>query len=198
MVEVAEGLSQMERLPQAVLDNTCDLAIGEIKVDRDNAKQLIDTYGTYGLLYNWFPDEAIRIWDITRKPRTEFFAIAHQKLQFLLTQRWFPYEQTLFILLHAMHEKWKVVKEKLDGLTDDGTNRETLHGAMEQIERCERALKMHWRERHRDEENWSEQYRKLDRRSEEIRRAALTVLSQHLVRGQVPRKPFKATTRKRK
>ncbi len=181
-----QGLQDMKCLPERVLTGDCTLAIGEIQVDRDNAKQLIDTYGTCGLLYNWFPDEAVKIRELTKKPRTEFFAVAHRRLECLLNHRWFPYEQTVFILLQAIRRRWKVMKVELDGLIDDGQNRETLAGAMEQVERFERALKMYWREIHCGKQSrkaarkWPFGYRPLDRRSGEIRCAALTVLAQYL------------------
>ena len=38
-----------------------DMCIGEIATDHNNSKQLIDTYGTFALLYNWFPAEAQEI-----------------------------------------------------------------------------------------------------------------------------------------
>lgn len=176
----AKGLENMSKLPEAICKDNFDLAVGEIMIDQNNAKQLIDTYATYGLLYNWFPDEAVKIANITRKPRTEFFAIAHEQLKFLLDKRWFPYEQTVFVLLCAVRERWHVKRLALKGLKDDPVARETMQGAMEQIERCERALKLHWRECHQDEQHWPAHYRVLDSRSEEIRRAASTVLGQYL------------------
>jgi hypothetical protein len=179
--EAKKSLKKLCELPKAICEDNFHLAIGEIQIDPDNAKQLIDTYGTYGLLYNWFPSEAVKIAEITRKPRTEFFAIVHQKLQALLEKRWFPYEQTVIILLYATQKNgWCVKRVMLEGLRDDPTSRENLQGAMEQIERCERAIKMHWREQHKSQPNWANEYQYLDSRSEEIRRAALTVLGQHL------------------
>ena len=70
-------LAQLERIPEYVYDGRdVDLSLGEIKVPLNSAKQLIDTYGTYGLLYNWFPNEAQGIRLITDKPRSEFLAIS--------------------------------------------------------------------------------------------------------------------------
>src|SRR5438874_6896328 len=72
-----EVLDRIQELPQYVYDERdVALALGEIRVPLNSAKQLIDTYGTYGLLYNWFPNEAQGIRLITDKPRTEFFAIS--------------------------------------------------------------------------------------------------------------------------
>lgn len=179
--DAKKSFKKICELPKVICEEKFHLAIGEIQVDPDNAKQLIDTYGTYGLLYNWFPSEAVKIADITSKPRTEFFAIAHQKLRALLEKRWFPYEQTVIILLYAAQKKgWRVKRVTLEGLKDDPTSRENLQGAMEQIERCERVIKMHWREQHESQLNWITEYQYLDSRSEEIRRAALTVLGQYL------------------
>ena len=77
----------------------------------NSAKQLIDTYGTYGLLYNWFPAEAQGIRNITDKPRTEFFAIDYPTLErALIDSRWYAYEQTVMILLQNMSGKIPVRK----------------------------------------------------------------------------------------
>jgi hypothetical protein len=178
-----QGLPDMQQLPEAVCSDKCKVAIGEITIDsdNDNSKHLIDTYGTYGLLFTWFKQEAIKISNLTKRPRTEFFAMTAGCLKELLAERWFPYEQTLFILLHAVRKGWELANRPLRGLLDESLNRENLPGAIEQIERTERALKMYWREYEAGKHNnWPDRYRSLDKCSEEIRRSALTVLAQHL------------------
>ena len=47
---------------------------------------------------------------------------------------------------------------------------------MQQVERTERVLKTVWRERHEADPDWIERYRRLETRSEQIRRTALTIL----------------------
>ena len=68
--EGKEVLAKIASIPAYVHDERdVDLSLGEIKVPLNSAKQLIDTYGTYGLLYNWFPNEAQGIRLITDKPK---------------------------------------------------------------------------------------------------------------------------------
>jgi hypothetical protein len=52
---------------------------------------------------------------------------------------------------------------------------------MQQVERTERVLKAVWREHHQADPDWIEQYRRLETRSEQVRRTALTIL-QNLLR----------------
>jgi len=137
---------------------------------------LIDTYGTYGLLYNWFPHEAQRIRKITDKPRSEFFAISGSFLKEILMQRWYAYEQTIVILLKAISSDKRIHKEKLGDITDLPQGRDTLAAAMQQVERTERVLKMVWRERNEQQAGWTERFRVLDQQSEQIRAAALVIL----------------------
>jgi len=147
-----------------------------------SAKQLIDTYGTYGLLYNWFPAEAQGIRQITDKPRTEFFAIDTPTLkQALIPNRWFAYEQTLMILLQNMKGKVSVrpiQRVELGRITDPEAARSSLGSAMQQVERTERALKLYWRDlvEREGKPNWPEEFRSLDAQSESIRTAAMVIL----------------------
>ena len=161
-----------------------DLALGEITVDPNSAKQLIDTYGTYGLLYNWFPSEAQAIRRLTDKPRTEFFAISDSFLKHALSRRWYAYEQTIVLLLHALagQEHHRGLRSiKLGKISDDEAGRSRLDGAMQQIERTERMLKVYWRDRHIDDKNWREDFSLLDGQSEKIRSAAMVIFEQILV-----------------
>jgi hypothetical protein len=97
-----EVLRNFEAIPDAVYTGEAELCIGEISVPINSAKQLIGTYGTYGLLYNWFPAEAQGLRKITDKPRSEFIAIGHDYLKTaLVSQRWYGYEQTIVILVVA-------------------------------------------------------------------------------------------------
>lgn len=182
--EGRKALSKIHEIPMVVFDNQeVDLALGEIQVPLNSAKQLIDTYGTYGLLYNWFPSEAQGIRDITAKPRTEFFAISHSYLKHVLSQRWYAYEQMIVILLHAMDGKRRarqIRKIDLGSITDDDVGRSRLEGAMQQVERTERVLKLFWRDRHGGDKDWRDDFRRLDMQSEKVRAAAMIIFEQVL------------------
>jgi len=175
-----EVLETMKKLPAAILRGQ-DLCVGEIEVGVTSSKQLIDTYGTYGLLYNWFPHEAQEIRKKTDKPRTEFFAIRGSFLEEVLRQRWYAYEQTIVILLQAITGKKQIAMEPLAGITDLPEGRDTVAAAMAQVERTERVLKSLWREENQHKKGWTDEFRDLDQQSEQIRGAALVIL-QNLLR----------------
>jgi hypothetical protein len=170
----------MKKLPVAAAKN--DLAVGEIEIGTDNAKHLIDTYGTFALLSNWFPEEAQAIRFRICKPRSEFLALRRSYLEFLLDHRWFPYEHTVAMLLHALTKgSWgrDVVRVALGQVKDSDQGRDRLAGALEQVERAERMIKLFWRERH-PEAKWEDDFRRLDLQSGQIRAAACIVLEQLL------------------
>jgi hypothetical protein len=66
------GAGRLHDLPEICLELEQDICIGEIATDHNNSKQLIDTYGTFALMYNWFPTEAREIRQFTERPRSEF------------------------------------------------------------------------------------------------------------------------------
>lgn len=177
-----KALEVMREIPLKVISGKFEICLGEIKVPLNSAKQLIDTYGTYGLLYNWFPAEAQGIRSITDKPRTEFFAINFQTLErALVDSRWYAYEQTLMILLQNMSGKSAVrniTSIRLGEIVDDESTRNALAAAMQQVERTERAFKLFWREKAEREgtPNWHEEFRRLDAQSESVRTAAMVIL----------------------
>lgn len=177
-----KALEVMREIPLKVFSGNYEMCLGEIKVPLNSAKQLIDTYGTYGLLYNWFPAEAQGIRAITDKPRTEFFAINYQTLErALVDSRWYAYEQTLMILLQNMSGKSPVrniASIRLGEIVDDESMRNALAAAMQQVERTERAFKLFWREKAEREgaPNWHEEFRRLDAQSESVRTAAMVIL----------------------
>jgi hypothetical protein len=185
--EGRRALDLIKEIPMRVLKDDCEICLGEIAVPLTSAKQLIDTYGTYGLLYNWFPAEAKGIRRITDKPRTEFFALSRQALkEALIEARWFAYEQTLMILLQNMrgtNPVRRIGKVELGSITDPEAARSTLSAAMMQVERTERALKLYWRERaeREDRPQWHDEFRRLDEQSESIRTAALVILRRLLL-----------------
>lgn len=179
-------LKTLEKLPSEVNERQLSLCLGEISVAPNSSKQLIDTYGTYGLLYNWFPAAAQAIKKFTEKPRTEFFAISYSYLRDMLDRRWYPYEQMLIMLLEAARAgkiERQVAKISLGDISDQPQGRDTLSAAMQQVERTERVLKLYWREICQAEDNnWPDRFRQLDAQSEEIRDAALIILEQ-ILRG---------------
>jgi hypothetical protein len=171
-----EVLSRLHDLPEIVLELNQDLCIGEILTDQGNSKQLIDTYGTFALLYNWFPAEAQEIRQFTERPRSEFFAVRHEFLGEILARRWYPYEQTVVMLLHAIFGKRNLSRFFVGQISDLPTGKESLASAIQQVERTERVLKALWRERHQTGRNWLQKYQALEVQSEQVRRAAIVVL----------------------
>ena len=171
-----EVLGQLHDLPEICGELAQDLCIGEIATDPGNSKHLIDTYGTFALLYNWFPAEAREIRQYTEQPRSEFFAIRHGFLGEVLRHRWFAYEQTVVMLLHAILGHKRISQFFVGHISDLPEGRESLASAMQQVERTERVLKTLWRERNQSKTGWTEPYRVLETQSEQIRRTAQTVL----------------------
>ena len=176
-----EVLGRLHDLPEIILELNQDLCIGEIETDYSNPKRLIDTYGTFALLYNWFPAEAQEIRQYTEQPRSEFFAVRHEFLGEVLTRRWYPYEQTIVALLRAVFRQKRISRFFVGNISDLPEGRESLASAMQQVERTERVLKTVWRERNEARRGWTETYRALETRSEQVRRTALTIL-QNLLR----------------
>ena len=170
-----EVLGRLHDLPEIILELQQDLCIGEIAADRNCSKQLIDTYGTFALLYNWFPAEGREIRQFTERPRSEFFAVRHSFLRHVLEQRWYAYEQTVVMLLLAVLSNKRISRFFVGDISDLPEGRDSLASAMQQVERTERVLKSLWRERKQASPDWLEQYRRLEAQSEQIRRTASTV-----------------------
>jgi hypothetical protein len=171
-----EVLGRLNDLPEIIVELDQDMCIGEIAADHNHPKQLIDTYGTFALLYNWFPTQAKEIRQFTERPRSEFFAIRHSFLAEMLALRWYPYEQTVVMLIHAVFGRKAISRFSVGNISDLPEGRESLAAICQQIERTERVLKSLWRERHHEERGWMERYRILKDRSEQIRDGALTIL----------------------
>ena len=176
-----EVLGRLHDLPEIILELEQDLCIGEIETDHNNSKQLIDTYGTFALLYNWFPTEAEEIRQFTERPRSEFFAVRHNFLRQVLAQRWYAYEQTVVMLLLAVFNKQRISRFFVGNISDLPEGRESAASALQQVERTERVLKAIWRERNHTKPNWLEEYRGIETKSEQVRQAALTIF-QHLLK----------------
>ena len=171
-----EVLSRLHDLPEICLELQQDICIGEIATEHNNSKHLIDTYGTFTLLYNWFPAEAREIRGYTEQPRSEFFAVRHAFLQEALRQRWYAYEQTMVMLLQAVFTGKHIAQFFVGHVSDLPEGRESLPSVMQQVERTERVLKTLWRERHQSMTGWLDQYRVLEKQSDRLRETALITL----------------------
>jgi hypothetical protein len=171
-----EVLGGLHHLPEIVLELRQDFCVGEIATDHNNPKQLIDTYGTFALLYNWFPGEAQAIRQVTERPRSEFFALRHEFLAQVLHQRWYAYEQTVVMLLKAIASKKQISRFFVGHVSDLPEGRESLASAVQQVERTERVLKSLWREQHHHRAGWIEKYRLLESQSEQVLRTGLIIL----------------------
>jgi hypothetical protein len=171
-----EVLGRLHDLPEIILELEQDMCIGEIATDHNNSKQLIDTYGTFALLYTWFPAEAEEIRQFTERPRSEFFAIRHNFLGEVLEHRWYAYEQTVVMLLRAVLGKKRISRFFVGNISDMPEGRESVASAMQQVERTERVLKSLWRDRHEPKAGWAEEYRHLENQSEQVRKTAGTIL----------------------
>lgn len=175
-----EVLERLGDLPAICAELRQDICVGEIVTEPGHSKHLIDTHGTFALLYNWFPEEAREIRQYTERPRSEFFAVRHQFLGEMLNRRWYAYEQTVVLLLHAVFGDRSITRFSVGSISDLPGGRETLASAIQQVERTERVLKTLWRERHGARPDWPDHYRRLEAQSEQIRRAALIILEKVL------------------
>ena len=172
-----EVLGRMHELPEFVLANCSRIsASAKSPTDHNNSKQLIDAYGTFALLYNWFASESQAIRKYTERPRSEFFAIRHSFLAETLRQRWYAYEQTMVMLLKAVFGHKPMRKFFVGGISDLPEGRESLASAMQQVERTERVLKSLWLEWNQSKPGWADQYSVLERQSDQVRQTALVIL----------------------
>jgi hypothetical protein len=152
-----------------------DLIIGDFTSgNMYNAKELIDWYGTYALMANWFPEIARQIRKLPlHKPRSEFLNIRVETLKELLDFRKFAYEQTLNMIIRSwdFEEKdWKygIKTVRLGTLKDDSKLRQ-YRDCLDQIERTERMLRLLWREICDPQQQFIDEYDRLDRLSTSIR-----------------------------
>lgn len=184
----------MDKLKSFVATSSKEIVIGDFySGDKFNAKELIDLYGTYALMANWFPSVAKGIHKLPlNKPRSEFINIQVKVLRELLTFRKFSYEQTLNMLIRSwdfsINSDWKYKPEvqKLGELKDDTSSRQ-YRDCLDQIERTERMLKLLWREiKYPKMENSSEfidLYDNLDRNSTSIRENSRIIIRNFLELG---------------
>ena len=150
---VDEDVEFYDNLGDFIETTSSDIAIGDfITGDKHSAKGLVDTYGTYPLLANWFPKVSQSIMSLPlNRPRSEFLNIKTSVLRdLLINNRNFAYEQTLNFLIKCWshHEaKWRynISVSPLGSLSDDKSFRD-YSGCIDQIERIERMLSLLWRE----------------------------------------------------
>jgi hypothetical protein len=177
-------LQQLSSLGAMVELKRCDFAIGDFKIKPpQGAKHLIDMYGTYSLLFNWFPEIAtyLRGKLNIERPRSEFFGVSLNFLEEMLRKRKFAYEQTLVFLIHALDDRknWKIGKVDIGEISDYARSR-GFREANDQIERTERMLKFLWREKNGGDNFNVEKFERLDGRSTAIRVAAIVSLENFL------------------
>ena len=132
----------------------CDIVVGDFKTREFVGKSLIDSYGTFPLLANWFPEISKEIFALSLyKPRTEFLNLRVDTLKELLEYHPFAYEQTLNMLIHSWDDtdtnkkwKYKIKCFNLGSIEDDSGYRQ-YQGCLDQVERTERMLKYIWRKK---------------------------------------------------
>lgn len=150
---VEEDTDFYENLSKFIEIADADIAIGDFRTgDQYSAKSLVDTYGTYSLLANWFPEisKSIRSLPLNR-PRSEFLNIKISVLRdLLISNRNFAYEQTLNFLVKSWNydeAKWRYnISTPLLGTLSDNKSFRNYRSCVDQIERIERMLSLLWRE----------------------------------------------------
>lgn len=142
-----------ENLSNFIKTTSSDITIGDFGTgNKYSAKSLVDTYGSYSLLANWFPEISQRIRSLPlHRPRSEFLNIKTSVLRdLLINNRTFAYEQTLNFLIKSWdyeETKWKynISISPLGSLSDNKSFRD-YRSCVDQIERIERMLSLLWRE----------------------------------------------------
>ncbi len=169
-----------------------DFVIGDYKTKQMGGKYLIDAYGTFPLLYNWFPDVArqIRTELYIERPRSEFIAVNIDFLKtMLVNHRRFAYEQTTALLINSCFYSDKLervlgrrpfIERVALGELQDHTGARGFREALEQLERMERMMRLLWRVLHGGDKFDIDTYSTLDKRSAAIRSAAMVTLRNYL------------------
>lgn len=152
-----------KNLKRYMKDDSAPLVIGDFQgSDPLGTKELIDLYGVYPLVANWFPVawKSMQRLNIKRV-RSEFLNIRVQTLRQLLKKRAFAYAQSLnFLILlwykcmqenrfHMIpaNDQWRKTIRRIHlGTMTDNTKGRYYRGAIDQIERVERMLRILWRE----------------------------------------------------
>jgi hypothetical protein len=150
---VNEDVAFYDNLKDFIKTTASDIAIGDFGTGgKYSAKGLVDTYGSYPLLANWFPEisQSIRSLPLHRA-RSEFLNIKSSVLRdLIINNRNFAYEQTLNFLIKCWdHDKkrWKysISVRGIGSLSDNKSFRD-YRSSIDQIERIERMLALLWRE----------------------------------------------------
>ena len=150
---VEEDTDFYENLSKFIEIADADIAIGDFRTgDQYSAKSLVDTYGTYSLLANWFPEISKSIKSLPlNRPRSEFLNIKISVLRdLLINNRNFAYEQTLNFLIKSWNydeAKWRYrISTPLLGTLSDNKSFRNYRSCVDQIERIERLVSLLWRE----------------------------------------------------
>ncbi len=125
-----------------------ELVVGTIKAS--GTKNAIDKYGTGPLIKSWFPDEYRRmVNDGFLKPRSELLRFSKAFLTEALNRRWYPTEQTIFLILQCFWDQRPIRMLQFSNLQDSDEARNNPN-LVQQIERMEVWLKYMWRDREKD------------------------------------------------
>jgi hypothetical protein len=150
---VEEDVEFYDNLTQFIKTTTSDIVIGDFRTGNQySAKSLVDTYGTYSLLANWFPEISQKIRSLPlNRPRSEFLNIKTSVLrELIIKNRNFAYEQTLNFLIKCWNNdetKWRYhISQSFLGTLSDNKSFRSYRGCIDQIERIERMLSLLWRE----------------------------------------------------
>lgn len=153
MDHVNDDVDFYENLKSFIQITDSDITIGDFGTgDKYSAKSMVDTYGTYSLMANWFPEVSQGIKGLPlHRPRSEFLNIKASVMRNLLIKnRSFAYEQTLNFLIKSWHYEQKKWKYKLSvyplGSLSDNKSLRDYRSCIDQIERIERMLSLLWRE----------------------------------------------------
>lgn len=150
---VNDDVNFFNNLKGFIETTSADIAIGDFGTgDKYSAKSLVDTYGSYPLLANWFPEVSRSIRSLPlHRLRSEFLNIKTSVLRdLLINNRNFAYEQTLNFLIKSWNHdeaKWRhhISTYPLGSLSDNKSFRD-YRACIDQIERIERMLSLLWRE----------------------------------------------------
>ncbi len=150
---VEQDVEFYNNLTQFIKTTTSDIVIGDFRTGNQySAKSLVDTYGTYSLLANWFPElsKSIRSFPLNRA-RSEFLNIKTEVLrELIIKNRNFAYEQTLNFLIRSWNyeeARWRYdISKTFLGTLSDSKSFRHYRACIDQIERIERMLSLLWRE----------------------------------------------------
>jgi hypothetical protein len=177
------ALASMLRQLDVMAASDLGLSVGQISAPSSSFKEMIDTYGTWRLLGHWFPKETVWLRRLTTKPRSEFLILSDEFLEGSVCQRWLPYEQTLILLLRQIQLNALGQAKVYDlGTLQEDEPLKPYDEAVTQIERMERALKLHWRSVQSETGAWASQYAVLAWESHKLIDKSLAEIRQLLLR----------------